>query len=136
MENSLESLFYRTLPGCYFWVHYEISLKSQKLSRKFTEAVARSCSVKIVFLKSFAKFTGKHLCHSIFFNKVAGPSPANYWKKDFGTSIFLWVLGNFCDCFWLYNFFIATVCFILKLKQEVFTLTKTKRTITTFWGRT
>ena len=23
-------------------------------------------------LKSFAKFTGKHLCHSLFFNKIAG----------------------------------------------------------------
>ena len=26
------------------------------------EAVARRCSVKKVFLKNFAKFTGKHLC--------------------------------------------------------------------------
>ena len=24
-------------------------------------------------LKNFAKFTGKHLCQSLFFNKVAGP---------------------------------------------------------------
>ena len=23
-------------------------------------------------LKNFAKFTGKHLCHSLFFNKVVG----------------------------------------------------------------
>ena len=26
-------------------------------------------------LKSFAKFTGKHLCQSLFFNKVAGHRP-------------------------------------------------------------
>ena len=25
------------------------------------------------YLKNFAKFTGKHLCLSLFFNKVAGP---------------------------------------------------------------
>ena len=25
-----------------------------------------------MFLKNFAKFTGKHLCQSLFFNKVAG----------------------------------------------------------------
>ena len=25
-------------------------------------------------LKNFAKFTGKHLCHSLFYNKVAGLS--------------------------------------------------------------
>ena len=24
-------------------------------------------------LRNFAKFTGKHLCQSLFFNKVAGP---------------------------------------------------------------
>ena len=27
---------------------------------------------KIVFLKNFANFTGKHLCWSLFFNKAAG----------------------------------------------------------------
>ena len=30
------------------------------------------CSVKKVVLKNFAKFTGKHLCLSLLFNKVAG----------------------------------------------------------------
>ena len=34
------------------------------------EAVAR-CSVKKVF-KNFAKLTSKHLCKSLFFDKVAG----------------------------------------------------------------
>ena len=29
------------------------------------------CSVKKGVLKSFANFTGKHLCFSLFFNKVA-----------------------------------------------------------------
>ena len=32
------------------------------------------CSVKIGVLGNFAKFTGKHLCQSLFFNKVAGLS--------------------------------------------------------------
>ena len=32
----------------------------------------RRCSVKKGVLKNFAKFTGKHLCQSLFFNKVAG----------------------------------------------------------------
>ena len=27
-------------------------------------------------LRNFVKFTGKHLCHSLFFNKVAGLRPA------------------------------------------------------------
>ena len=32
-------------------------------------------------LRNFAKFTGKHLCQSLSFNKVAGLSPATYKKE-------------------------------------------------------
>ena len=32
-----------------------------------------TCSVKKSVLRNFAKFTGKHLCQSLFFNKVAVP---------------------------------------------------------------
>ena len=32
-------------------------------------------------LKNFAKFTGKHLCQSLFFDKVHGPKPATLLKK-------------------------------------------------------
>ena len=32
-------------------------------------------------LKNFTKFTGKHLCQSVFFNKVAGLGPATLLKK-------------------------------------------------------
>ena len=32
-------------------------------------------------LRSFIKFTGKHLCQSLFFNKVAGLRPAVLLKK-------------------------------------------------------
>ena len=37
----------------------------------------RRCSVRKVVLRNFGKFTGKHLCQSLFFNKVAGLRPAN-----------------------------------------------------------
>ena len=40
------------------------------------DTVARRCSVKQVFLKIFAKFTGKHLCQNLFLNKVADLSAA------------------------------------------------------------
>ena len=39
------------------------------------------CSVKKVFFKNFAKYTEKHLCQSLFFNKVAGLRPATLLKK-------------------------------------------------------
>ena len=32
-------------------------------------------------LKNFAKFTGKHLWQSLFYNKVAGLTPATLLKK-------------------------------------------------------
>ena len=37
-------------------------------------------------LKNFAKFTGKQMCQSLFFNKVAGLIMI---KKDSGTRVFL-----------------------------------------------
>ena len=33
---------------------------------------SRKCSGEKVILKNFVKFTGKHLCQSLFLNKVAG----------------------------------------------------------------
>ena len=42
-----------------------------------------------VALKNFAKFTGKHLCQSLFFNKNEGLRPAGLLKKDSGTGSFL-----------------------------------------------
>ena len=38
----------------------------------------RSCSIKKSVLKNFTKFTGKHLCRSLFLNKVR---PATLLKK-------------------------------------------------------
>ena len=46
------------------------------------------CSVKKGVLRNFVKFTGKHLCQSLFFNKVAG-LPATLLKKRLWHSCFL-----------------------------------------------
>ena len=43
---------------------------------------------KKVVLRHFAKFTGKHLCQSLFFNKVAGLRPATLLnKKTFASCV-------------------------------------------------
>ena len=39
------------------------------------------CSLGKGVLRNFAKFTGKHLCQSFFFNKVAGLRHATLLKK-------------------------------------------------------
>ena len=43
-------------------------------------------------LRNFAKFTGKHPCQSLFFNKVADPRPATLLKKRLWRR---WFPGNF-----------------------------------------
>ena len=40
-----------------------------------SEAVAQRCFVRKGVLRNFAKFTGKHLCQSLFSNKVTGLPP-------------------------------------------------------------
>ena len=46
-----------------------------------SEAVARRCSVKKCVLRNLTKLTGKHLCQSLFFSKVAGFGPVVLLKK-------------------------------------------------------
>ena len=55
------------------------------------------CSVKKVVLLNFAKFIGKHLCQSLFFNKVAGIAGIayNFIKKRLWRRCFLWILRSF-----------------------------------------
>ena len=48
---------------------------------QISKAVAQTCPVSKGVLKKFAKFTGKHLCQSLDFNKVAGLSLQLYLKK-------------------------------------------------------
>ena len=45
----------------------------------------RKCSIEICVLENFIKFTGKHLCQSLFFNKVAGLSPTNNFTENDST---------------------------------------------------
>ena len=51
----------------------------------------RRCTI----LENFAKFTGKHLSESLFFNKYAGLRSTTLFKKDSGTGVFLRTLRNF-----------------------------------------
>ena len=53
----------------------------------------KRCSIIKGVLKSFAKFTGKHLYQSLFFNKVAGLQ--FYLKRDSRTGVLLRILRNF-----------------------------------------
>ena len=47
----------------------------------FTRSNHLEVFCKTSVLKNFGKFTGKHLCKSLFFNKVADLKSANLLKK-------------------------------------------------------
>ena len=85
-----------------------VSLQIQnKISRKLNieylfEAVVRRCRssrpevfYKIGVLKNLAKFIGKHLCQSLFFNKNADVV-CNYIKKETLAQVFF---CEFCEIF-------------------------------------
>ena len=56
----------------------------------------RRCSLRKGIVWNFAKFTRKHLCQSLFFDKVAGLRPATLLKKKTLAQVkTLWILQNF-----------------------------------------
>ena len=64
------------------------SIAPSTKQKKFCELILCRSSCPEVFckksvLRNFAKFIGKHLCQSLFFNKVAGFRAATLLKKSF-----------------------------------------------------
>ena len=57
-------------------------------------SIHRRCFVKKGVLKNSAKSTGKHLCQSLFFNKIAGLKACNFIKKETLTQVFF---CEFCE---------------------------------------
>ena len=47
------------------------------------------CSIKEGVVKYFAKFTGKHQCQSLFYNKVASPKKSFEFCKTFKYTFFM-----------------------------------------------
>ena len=67
--TKLKIIYFVTLICC--WVFPEHFFKSSH----------QRCSVRKHVLRNFTKFTGKRLCQSLFFNKVAGLRSATLLKK-------------------------------------------------------
>ena len=88
----------------------------------------RRYSIRKGVLKSSRKFTGKHQCQSLFFNKVAGLRTATLLKKRLGHRCFpvltSWVSSCWTICL---NFFLnrfAVPQSTYRLSQETFTCSK------------
>ena len=54
----------------------------------FFKSRQQRCSLKEGVLRNLAKFTGKHLCQSLFFKKFAGLRPTTLLKKRLWHSCF------------------------------------------------
>ena len=82
------------IPNILKWQNCKIFTKlvpSQTLLR----SSHRRCSVKTGVFKNLQKFTGKHLCCSLFLIKLQVFRPATLLNSDSNTDIFLWNLPNF-----------------------------------------
>ena len=82
------------IPNILKWQNYKIFTKlvpSQTLLR----SSHRRCSVKTGVFKNLQKFTGKHLCYSLFLIRLQVFRPATLLNSDSNTDIFLWNLPNF-----------------------------------------
>ena len=84
-----------------------VELESKKL---FSFRSSRTVFCKKDVLKKFAKFTGKHMCQSLFLNKVAGLSPATLFKKRLRHRCFPVNFVNFLRTPFLQNTFDGYFC--------------------------
>ena len=73
-------------------LHFKYFPISKKKCFTNNRSSHQKCSMKKGVLKNFTKFTGKHLCQSLFYNKFAGLSPATLIKKKSDIGVFLRVL--------------------------------------------
>ena len=72
---------YTTSPDCPFTDSFTYILDLPKIWIKKIRSSRQEVFCKKGVLRNFAKFTGKHLCQSLFLNKVAGLRSATLLKK-------------------------------------------------------
>ena len=98
---SMWSIFIFSL--IFITINHTISLKQTHFRSSH-----QRCSIKKGVLKNFSKFTGKHLCWRLFFNKVAGLQHrcfsvnfAKFLRTPFFTEHFRWLLVTLVFCTFL-----------------------------------
>ena len=71
LVHSPQTTFHRRIIYNFVWIYLSRSSRPDVFCKKGV-------------LRNIAKLTGKHLCQSLFFNKVAGLCK----KRDYGTGVF------------------------------------------------
>ena len=98
-------------------------------------------------LRYFKKFTGKHLCQSLLFNKVAGLRTVTllkkrFWYKCFTANFSKFLKNTFGGCFWKHmnqlifrkEFVDLQLYYSRTFSQEVFKYMSFKQHKTTRWN--
>ena len=65
---------------CRVYFHHATTGKLNKNRKNTHRSSHQKCSVRKGVLRNFTKFIRKHMCQSLYFNKVAGLSPATLLK--------------------------------------------------------
>ena len=94
--NHVSIIFYLVFSSCSY---FKFSCKKWQISR----SSHRRCSVRKGVLRNFAKFTGKHPCQRLFFNRVGGLKPATLFKKRLWRRCFLVNFAKFLTTPFLQN---------------------------------
>ena len=81
VEMIPESFFPALIDKCKVNLNFYTSATELKDVWVHSKSNHQRCSMKKGVLKNFVNFTGKHMCQSLFFNKVAGLRPAALLKK-------------------------------------------------------
>ena len=117
-------------------------MTNDTVNRKaFKRGSHQRCSMKKGVRRNFTKFTGKHLCQILFFNKVAGLSPAilskkRLWHRCFPVNFAKFLRASFFieHLWWL---LLVVLDNLLKLRNQVnvyFTLRKKCLFSELFWS--
>ena len=91
----------------------------------YSEAINWRCSIKMDVLRNYTKLTGKHLCQSLFFDKIAGLRSATFlkkrlWHRRFPLNFAKFLRATFVTehLWWLLLTFVSiSVCFWFKFKR-------------------
>ena len=104
-------------------------LRDQKYSILLLRTSRPEVFCKKGVLRNFTKFTGKHLCQSLFFNKVAGLRPATLlkkrlWHRCFPVNFVKFLRTPFfIEHLWWLLFFIPIYFFSFTVNWDIKTLT-------------
>ena len=87
------------LQRCNYFTSISIARSFNDFNYSLLRIISRSSQSHMVYIigvpKNLVQFIGKHLCWSVFFNKLQAWGKQLYQKRDFGTGVFLWILWNF-----------------------------------------